>query len=146
MNQEQTQALGQAIDREKRAYELYNGLLKKAPNRNLQILFNTLAMEELKHTSLLQECIRGGDLETAKAKIYGRHDEMSLAGKLQPTVDIAGVREALEFAMKKEQAARETYKQMKKQVFPAEVKHVFDFLMQEEEKHEMLIKEELGKL
>jgi len=98
MNQDMVLLLRKAIDREKASYELYISLLKKAPNPNVSALFNTLAIEELKHEALLNECLRGGDLSLAREKIYARHDEATITDKFKPTTDTAGLREGFEDA------------------------------------------------
>jgi rubrerythrin len=135
-----------AIDREKRAYELYIGLYRKSPNANVQALFNTLAIEELKHEAMLKEALRGGDLLEAQEKIFSRHDELSIKEKINPNVDMQGLREAMELALGKEHKAMQKYLELKGKAQDPQLRDIFSFLAGEEERHGMLIRNELSKL
>lgn len=146
MNDLVRKAIMHAISREKKSYQIYITLLKKATDSNTQALFSTLAIEELKHEALLRECLRGGDLMEAKERIYARHDNLTLAGKLNPTVETAGLRQAIELAITKEREAATRYGELKSFAADPEQRLVFDFLLRQEEHHELLLQKELRKL
>jgi len=146
MDQDQVLAIRNAIDWEKASYEMYNRLLRESPTRNLQVLFNTLAMEELRHAALLQECLRGGNIAQAKLKARVRQEELNITGQLSPTVSMEGVRSAMELAMKKEHGAHERYINLMNNAESDLLRDLFLFLAGEEERHERLLRQEYAKL
>ena len=83
-------AIRNAMLREKEAYRLYLGLMKEAGSPNLETFFREIALQEIKHESLLSEFLRTGDIEESKQKLNDRYynEDLEVIKKLNPNIDI----------------------------------------------------------
>ena len=108
-------AIEMAIKREDAAYELYAKLARKTANLNIQKTFQTLALQELKHKALLKEYMKTKDMIEAKDTIVRHYTDpdLEIADNLFPTIDINGLREEIQKAIRKERAARELYENLR---------------------------------
>ena len=138
-----TIAIRKAIAKENEAYEYYSLLLKKCSAINLQKFFNTMALEELKHAAMLREVLQGGNPREARKKIYGRQEEFSIKDKLNPTIDTGGLRDAIEKAIKREIESVKLYRKLLTNSKTADEEYLFEFLVEEEKHHVLMLKKEL---
>jgi rubrerythrin len=139
-------AVRTALVREKESYDLYQRLMTEARSEHLQILFRKLAIEELKHEALLRECLQGGDLAEAKARMEGRTEDFSLPHQVRAPAESRELIEGMELAIRKEQAAVSLYLRMKGAAADPDLQQVFMFLVHEEEHHARALAREYGKL
>jgi rubrerythrin len=128
-------AIRKAIGKEDEAYRLYRELSGDAKGRNLQALFSTLSVEELKHEALLKECLKHGAIKAALERVTERYDDLSLLDRVEPVSESAEIRLSLEFAMKLEAQANRDYTELGQTATDPELKGVFSFLSQQEREH-----------
>ncbi len=148
MKEEIREGIMKAIKREKASYTLYSAMCKKAKNPNTHALFQELAVQEMKHEALLNEFLRTGDILDAKEKVRAMYidENIKLDDKINPTVTTMGIREGIEFAIKKEKNAQEYYKKLRGATSSSSAKDLFTELQDEEERHERLLRKEYEKL
>jgi rubrerythrin len=145
MDSEIANAVRDAIKKEKSAYELYLHLVKKAENPNVEELFRTLALQELKHEALLKEFLVTGDMIEAKeslARLYF-DGNLKIVDKLSHGFETIGIIDGFELAIKREQDAVALYQKLSERADSAELKDVFYSLSEEEKGHERLLRKEL---
>lgn len=136
-----------AIKKESSAYEYYLALSKKSDNLNAQTLFATLAIQELRHEGLLKEYLISEDFLEAKEKVMMKYDDNFLVtNKLNPTIEISGLREGLKIAIDREKKALALYRELMDFATNPGLKDLFFYLAQEEMGHERLLRKEYQKL
>lgn len=136
-----------AIKKESSAYGYYLALSKKSDNINAQTLFATLAIQELRHEGLLKEYLLTEDFLEAKEKVMLKYDDNFLVtNKLNPSIEISGLREGLKVAINREREALKMYKELIELAKSPGLKDLFFYLAQEEETHERLLRKEYQKL
>lgn len=126
-----------AIDREKEAVEFYSSLAKEATRASLKKTFEDFAQEEEKHVSLLSDI--SGNKEKIDAYEFKPVTDLKISDYMveieyKPGMSMPDI---LKIAMKREEKAVKLYSTMAEQSDNAEVKKVFEILVQEESKHKL---------
>jgi rubrerythrin len=135
-------ALERALQIEEASYKMYISLSKEADSTPQRLLFEKLAIEELRHESLLKEYLRSGSIQAAREKARARFDRSSIvSAPLDSTI-----KEAILFAIKKELEAQIAYSEMARDTKDALAKGLFLELAEEEKGHERLLLEEYERL
>lgn len=132
-----------AIEREEEAYMAYEDLSQKAERPGMKELLLELRDEEKKHKELLTNI---DDEEIAGLEIHKVID-LKISDFLTeepPTPDMT-FQDLLILAAKKEQQAVELYTGMKESVDSAELKKLFDFLIEQEKSHKLKLETEYEK-
>jgi len=136
-------AIDNAIELERATYKMFMKLFSKADRKNLQDLFSELAKQELKHEALLKSFLETNDFEESKQRI---EDEfagfLEIAERIDPTEDVKDVLEGFELAIKQEKNMQELYKKLYVNAEQGELRSLFNFLYEEETKHEKLLMKE----
>jgi rubrerythrin len=136
-----------ALEKEELSYNHYLKLLKNTTNYNLQKLFTTLAIQELKHEALLKQFLKTGDFILAKEEAYKRQfDNYTITDKLQVTIETFSLKKELFKAIKRENDAYVFYMEMFEKSIDKNIKDLFYFLSLEEMNHEHLLRKEYNKL
>lgn len=147
MKPEMESAVQTSIEMERKAYRLYVSMMKSAPNSNTESLFRNLAMQEMKHETLLMEFRETGNLFAAKDKVTSMYDgTFEISDKISPSVEMKGFREGFLLAIEKEKAAQAAYNRLKEEATDEDLKELFNMLLREEEEHAMLLRQEYKKV
>jgi rubrerythrin len=144
MKSELVHAIEKAIGKEKEAYEFYLGLMNKADTPNQKDFFKTLAIQEMKHESLLKELRRTGDLMRARLQMQMRYS-MDAEFSFNPTVSTSGLQEGFQIAIKRELMAQKDYLEAAQFSDSEEMRQLFIALYEEEKGHEALLRAEYSK-
>jgi len=132
-----------AIQREEEAAQAYGDWAQKTSRQSLQILFLELQAEEINHRQLLQKVAKGKSLPLLEPKVQDLKISDYLVG--EPIDAESGFQDLLIFAAKKESKAVELYTQLFNKSTAAELKHLFEFLIQQEKKHKLKLEQEYDK-
>jgi rubrerythrin len=147
MNNELQRQVEKAISKEREAYNAYISLMNKAPNHNVQTLFATIAIQELKHETLLEEYLKTEDIIEARQNVESMYNEnFTVTDKLNPSLDTKGLSEGLTLAISKEDEAAENYSRLMEQSNSADLRDLFSTLSDEEKKHALILRKEYRKL
>jgi len=135
--------VGFAIKREEEAIQTYGNYAKKAKAPGLKKLLTELQGEEKNHKKLLQN-ITKEKIETLKIKEVS---DLKISDYLveEPASAEMNFQDVLILAAKKEQKAVKLYSDLKKRVKKAELKKLFEFLVQQEKSHKLKLEEEYEK-
>ena len=122
-----------AIRKEEAANQFYAALAQRVKNRAVQEIFTELAKEELNHKTLLTSLQAAPLIHTKFARVPDYHIAESEA---QPVVtpDMP-LRDAVALAMKNEQQAAQLYRVMAQATTEADVRELFENLMNMELGH-----------
>lgn len=130
-----------AIEREIQAYMFYLTIASKVPDNGLRELYIALAAEELDHKKLLElELMKIGKVVSKHTPIPQINPEM-LINSTENDLQI-DYKDSIMMAIKKEQAAFETYSEMASKTKDIESKRVFLELAQQELKHKLKFQQE----
>ena len=128
-----------ATDREKEAVALYADLAKQATMVSLKEAFEKFALEEEKHVELL------ADMSANKEKIdsyeFKEIPDLKISDYMVEIDYQEGMPmpQILKLAMKREERAVQLYTIMADKTDNADVKKVFNILIQEESKHKFIL-------
>ncbi|MBD3170293.1 MAG: hypothetical protein GF307_12480 [candidate division Zixibacteria bacterium] len=152
--QTQKEALAASIEMEKKGHEFYTRTAQKSPNKNTQEVFTWLANEELKHIEAIKkfhenelagdksnfdEIVGSVDPKQARAAIVKLFDGFE---KNVP-VDKEDL-DALNFARDFENNGEQFYKKASEKASDPDVKKLFDFLVEEEQRHFRMIDDSMA--
>jgi rubrerythrin len=132
-----------AIKREEEAIKTYGDYGRKAKSPGLKKLLAELQGEEKNHKKLLQNITKEkiGALEIKEVTDLKISDYLV---EEKPSADMS-FQDVLILAAKKEQKAARLYADLKKKVKKAELKKLFEFLVQQEKSHKLKLEEEYEK-
>lgn len=132
----------EAILNEEKSHHFYKLLAKKATRHSSQILFQSLAEEELKHKKALIE------LDISHLKFETTPKEIKILEKmtLTPLNEIGDLIKNLKTASKKEDAMHETYEILAKRATDEHIHHIFNNLAREELQHRNMIDNEIKRI
>lgn len=128
-----------ATDREKEAVVFYTDLAKQATMESIKKTFEKFALEEEKHVELL------ADMSTNKERIdsyeFKKIPDLKISDYMVEIDYKQGMPmpEILKLAMKREENAVKLYTVMADKTDNADVKKVFNILIQEESKHKYIL-------
>lgn len=129
-----------AIEREEAAIKAYGEMHDKAKTPGIKTLLRELQSEEKNHKKILQ-AIDQKDIAGFK------HEEVAdlkISDYLvdEPLSDDLSFQDLLIFAAKKEQKAVELYSELAQKANNAELKNLFEFLIQQEKSHKLKLEKE----
>lgn len=132
-----------AIKREEEAIKTYGDYARKAKSPGLKKLLVELQGEEKNHKKLLQNITKEkiGVLEIKEVTDLKISDYLV---EEKPSADMS-FQDVLILAAKKEQKAAKLYADLKKKVKKADLKKLFEFLVQQEKSHKLKLEEEYEK-
>jgi erythrin-vacuolar iron transport family protein len=143
MDQILMEAIATAITIENRSLDFYRAATSKATNANTKRVFELLAKEEADHVEYLCNLCGGNRGELTNT--LSTHDVFSDPGycKLFAAVDSdINEKDALQIALKEEQACIEWYTGFTQTIREPHVRDVFIRILNETNKHSELIEEE----
>lgn len=147
MDTKTREALELALKKEKASYKYYLKLYRAAKHINQQKLFNSLAIQELRHESLLKDYLKTEDFQKAKNNMDSKYEKNpGVADKFHPGEEITNIVHAIRNALKKEQEAEKMYRELYVETQNNDLKALFLLLADEELKHWQQLKQELDKL
>ncbi len=128
-----------AIGNEKEAVDFYTSLAKEATRASLKETFDRFAQEEEKHVSLLEDM--AGNKEKIDSYEFAKIPDLKISDYMVEIEYKPGMPmpEILKIAMKREEKAVKLYSMMADQTDKADVKKVFNILVQEEAKHKLAL-------
>lgn len=125
--------IDKAIGEEIASYEFYKDASEKIEDQNLKSLFSELSQDELKHKQYLEEFAKSG---ATTIKIDGSED-YKLSEELDEvelSTDMS-FKDAVQLAMKREEAAMNQYKDIAASCEDEEEKKTFEGLSEMEQLH-----------
>ncbi|MGD2094487.1 MAG: ferritin family protein [Phycisphaerales bacterium] len=132
------------ISKEVEAYYFYLALARYVRDRNISMMFEDLAKEELEHKAKMELELMKTGKTVSTAQPEPRPDmDYILADKLPLDLDYKDV---LLLGMEKEEAAFRTYVNLTSSIYNAESREVLMAIAQEEVRHKLRFEEEYNSL
>ena len=131
-----------AIDKEKKANELYLLFRSKVKDAAAKTLLQDLADQELGHLRMIQDALKGGTIEGIGAKAKGRDLEVSdYMVEIELTAD-STPQDIMVAAMQMEKKALDFYNGLLAQYKGTELEALFLRLSREEMRHKEILEKE----
>lgn len=135
-------ALMFAMDKEKKANELYMLFRSKVKDEAARTLLKDLADQELGHVKMIQAALQGGSIEGIGAKAKGRDLEVSdYMVEIELTAD-STPQDIMVTAMQMEKKAFDFYNGLLAQYRGTELEALFSRLSREEMRHKEILEKE----
>jgi rubrerythrin len=135
-------ALMFAVDKEKRANELYLLFRNKVKDQAAKTLLKDLADQELGHVKMIEDVIQGGAIEGIGAKAKGRDLQVSdYMVEIELTAD-STPQDIMVAAMQMEKKAFDFYNGLLAQYRGTELETLFTRLSREEMRHKEILEKE----
>ncbi len=135
-------ALNFALDKEKKANELYLLFRSKVKDEAAKTLLKDLADQELGHVKMIQDAIRGGSIEGIGAKAKGRDLQVSdYMVEIELTAD-STPQDIMVAAIQMEKKAFDFYRGLLSQYGGTELEALFTRLSREEMRHKEILEKE----
>ncbi len=137
-----TDALNFAMDKEKKANELYLLFRSKVKDAAAQTLLKDLADQELGHMKMIQDALRGGSIEGIGATATGRDLQVSdYMVEIELTAD-STPQDIMVAAMQMEKKAFDFYSGLLVRYRGTELEPLFTRLSREEMRHKEILEKE----
>ena len=131
-----------AMDKEKKANELYLLFRSKVKDEAARTLLKDLADQELGHVKMIQDAIQGGSIEGIGAKAKGRDIQVSdYMVEIELTSD-STPQDIMVSAMQMEKKALAFYNGLLEQYRGTELEALFTRLAREEMRHKEILEKE----
>jgi rubrerythrin len=150
VSEETKKILSNAITGEESTFKFYNNISKEIRHFNCRMLFEKLALEEMKHEEFLKEYLDKTNYFTRrKMEALGEIDltpNYKMTQGFNPTFDTKGLKQAFRLAFESESKAIQDYMNAALKLPDGDTKFVIQKLADLEQAHLDILKDEYSKL